>query len=70
MRRQRSASSPVRAFGKSTMLGMLARRPDSTCVIALVGERGREVREFSTTRSRTIRQTAIAIVSTGDGESR
>ena len=33
--------------GKSTLLSMLARAPDfDTVVIALVGERGREVREF------------------------
>jgi flagellum-specific ATP synthase len=33
--------------GKSTLLGMLARHGDfDACVIALVGERGREVREF------------------------
>ncbi len=33
--------------GKSTLLGMIARNADvDICVIALVGERGREVREF------------------------
>jgi flagellum-specific ATP synthase len=33
--------------GKSTLLGMLARGTDADCVvIALIGERGREVREF------------------------
>ncbi len=33
--------------GKSTLLGMLARNADvDVCVIALVGERGREVKEF------------------------
>ena len=33
--------------GKSSLLAMLARAPDfDTVVIALVGERGREVREF------------------------
>lgn len=33
--------------GKSTLLGMIAKgTPDCICVIALIGERGREVREF------------------------
>jgi flagellum-specific ATP synthase len=33
--------------GKSTLLGMVARATEATCsVIALIGERGREVREF------------------------
>ncbi|MDC0358656.1 FliI/YscN family ATPase [Oligoflexia bacterium] len=34
-------------LGKSTLLGMLARNAEvDVCVVALVGERGREVREF------------------------
>ena len=49
------------------MLAMLARAPDfDTVVIALVGERGREVREFLDDALEDNRQTAIAIVSTGD----
>ena len=46
-RGQRSASSPARGVGKSTLLGMIARNTAADVnVIALVGERGREVREF------------------------
>src|SRR5271156_4580148 len=53
--------------GKSTLLSMLARAPDfDTVVIALVGERGREVREFLDDALSANRQSAIAIVSTGD----
>jgi flagellum-specific ATP synthase len=53
--------------GKSTMLAMLARAPDfDTVVIALVGERGREVREFLDDALVDNRQSAVAVVSTGD----
>ncbi len=53
--------------GKSSMLAMLARAPDfDTVVIALVGERGREVREFLEDTLGDNRGSAIAIVSTGD----
>src|ERR1700761_4226987 len=53
--------------GKSTLLAMLARAPDfDTVVIALVGERGREVREFLDDTLGFDRATAIAVVSTGD----
>ena len=53
--------------GKSTLLSMLARAPDfDTVVIALVGERGREVREFLDDTLAANRHSAIAIVSTGD----
>ena len=53
--------------GKSTLLSMLARAPDfDTVVIALVGERGREVREFLDDTLAANRHTAIAVVSTGD----
>jgi flagellum-specific ATP synthase len=53
--------------GKSTLLSMLAHSDEfSTVVVALVGERGREVREFlegalSANRSRT-----VTVVATGD----
>jgi flagellum-specific ATP synthase len=53
--------------GKSTMLAMLARAPDfDTVVIGLVGERGREVREFLDDALADNRHSAIAVVSTGD----
>jgi flagellum-specific ATP synthase len=53
-------------IGKSTLLAMLARsRGFDTAVIALVGERGREVREFLEDALGD-RARAIAIVSTGD----
>ena len=49
------------------MLAMLARAPDfDTVVIALVGERGREVREFLDDALADNRHSAIAVVSTGD----
>jgi flagellum-specific ATP synthase len=53
--------------GKSSVLAMLARAQDfDTVVIALVGERGREVREFLDDTLGAKRQSAIAVVSTGD----
>ena len=53
--------------GKSSLLGMLACAPDfDVVVIALVGERGREVREFLDDTLGENRRSAIAIVSTGD----
>ena len=54
-------------IGKSTLLGMLARsRGFDTAVIALVGERGREVREFLEDSLAAGRARTIAVVSTGD----
>jgi flagellum-specific ATP synthase len=54
-------------IGKSTLLGMLARsRGFTTAVIALVGERGREVREFLEDSLGADRSHTIAIVATGD----
>jgi flagellum-specific ATP synthase len=53
-------------IGKSTLLAMLARsRGFDTAVIALVGERGREVREFIEDALGD-RGRAVAVVSTGD----
>lgn len=54
-------------IGKSTLLGMLARaRGFDTVVVALVGERGREVREFIEDSLGAERTRAVTIVSTGD----
>ncbi|MCB8823475.1 flagellar protein export ATPase FliI [Microvirga rosea] len=53
--------------GKSTLLSMLARCSGfDTIVIALVGERGREVREFLEGPILSNRQRSITVVSTGD----
>ncbi len=53
--------------GKSTLLAMLAQsRGFDTVVIALVGERGREVREFLDDALGANRKLAITVVSTGD----
>ncbi|MCP3464089.1 flagellar protein export ATPase FliI [Bradyrhizobium sp. CCGUVB23] len=53
--------------GKSTLLAMLARSTGfDTVVLALVGERGREVREFVEDVLGHGRDRAITIVSTGD----
>jgi flagellum-specific ATP synthase len=53
--------------GKSSLLAMLARStPIDTVVIALVGERSREVREFLHDTLAENRSSAVAVVSTGD----
>ena len=53
--------------GKSTLLAMLARSTAfDTVVVALVGERGREVREFLEGPLAENRARSITIVSTGD----
>jgi flagellum-specific ATP synthase len=53
--------------GKSTLLGMLARAKGfDTIVIALVGERGREVREFLEDTLGAAARSAVTVVSTGD----
>jgi flagellum-specific ATP synthase len=53
--------------GKSTLLAMLARAKGfDTVVVALVGERGREVREFLEDTLGKNRERVIAVVSTGD----
>ena len=52
--------------GKSSLLAMLGRAPQiDTVVIGLVGERGREVREFLDTLADG-RASTVAVVSTGD----
>lgn len=54
--------------GKSTLLGMIAKgAPKCICVIALIGERGREVREFldATLTPEQLRNTVV-VVSTSD----
>jgi flagellum-specific ATP synthase len=54
-------------IGKSTLLGMLARSPGfDTAVIALTGERGREVREFMEDALGANRPRAVTVVATGD----
>jgi flagellum-specific ATP synthase len=53
--------------GKSTLLGMLARSNGfDTCVIALVGERGREVREFLDDSLGDRLAQSVVVVATGD----
>ena len=53
--------------GKSTLLAMLASAKGfDTVVIALVGERGREVREFLDDSVGANRKLAVTVVSTGD----
>lgn len=53
--------------GKSTLLAMLAgARGFDTVVIALVGERGREVREFLEDALGDNRKLAVVVVATGD----
>ncbi len=53
--------------GKSTLLAMLAGcRGFDTVVVALVGERGREVREFLEDALGSNRHRAITVVATGD----
>lgn len=53
--------------GKSTLLSMLAALPDvDTVVMALVGERSREVREFLEDTLGAVRDRVVAVVATGD----
>jgi flagellum-specific ATP synthase len=53
--------------GKSTLLSMLARCEGfDTIVVALVGERGREVREFLEGAIQPNRARSVIVVSTGD----
>ncbi len=53
--------------GKSTLLSMIARAPAfDTVIVSLVGERGREVREFVEHTLGAAAQAAVTIVATGD----
>jgi flagellum-specific ATP synthase len=53
--------------GKSTLLAMIANAPGfDVVVIALVGERGREVNEFIHDTLGSIRQKSVVVVATGD----
>lgn len=53
--------------GKSTLIGMLAKSPGfDTSVIALVGERSREVREFIESILGEALQHSVVVVSSGD----
>jgi flagellum-specific ATP synthase len=53
--------------GKSTLLGMIAgSKGFDSVVIALVGERGREVREFIDDSLGTNKSVAVTVVATGD----
>jgi flagellum-specific ATP synthase len=53
--------------GKSTLLGMLARSPGfDTNVVALVGERSREVREFIEAILGDALQNTVVVVASGD----
>ncbi|WP_373502805.1 flagellar protein export ATPase FliI [Aestuariivirga sp.] len=53
--------------GKSTLLSMLARAPAfDSVIVSLVGERGREVREFVELTMGEAARSAITVVATGD----
>lgn len=53
--------------GKSTLMGMLARAKGfDTVVVALVGERGREVREFLEETMKGALDRVVTVVATGD----
>lgn len=53
--------------GKSTLLAMMARAPKAkTIVVCLVGERGREVREFLEDTLGEVRREAVCVVATSD----
>lgn len=64
---QRTAIVAGPGLGKSVLLGMLARRSEADVnVVALIGERGREVQEFLTRDLAEGLQRTVVIVATGD----
>lgn len=67
IRGQRMGIFAGSGVGKSTLMGMLARAPGfDTVVVALVGERGREVREFLEETMRGELSRVVTVVATGD----
>lgn len=66
-RGQRVGIFAAPGVGKSTLISTFARSQDAdTVVIALIGERGREVREFIETIPEDVRRKAIIVVATSD----
>ena len=67
-RGQRLGVFAASGVGKSTLMGMLARHIDAdVIVVGLIGERGREVREFlDVTLGEAGRQRAVVVVATSD----
>ncbi|WP_186367500.1 EscN/YscN/HrcN family type III secretion system ATPase [Yersinia aldovae] len=65
---QRIGIFAAAGVGKSTLLSMLCRSPDSEInVLVLIGERGREVREFiEQTLGEEVRRRCVIVVSTAD----
>ena len=64
---QRTAIVAGPGMGKSVLLGMLARRSEADVnVVALIGERGREVREFLQRDLQDGLQRSVVIAATGD----
>lgn len=65
---QRMGIFAAAGVGKSTLMSMLCRSPDSDInVLVLIGERGREVREFiEQTLGEEIRRRCVMVVSTSD----
>lgn len=64
---QRVGIFAAAGVGKSTLMSMLCRSPDSDInVLVLIGERGREVREFIQTLGNKARRRCIMVVSTSD----
>ncbi|WP_244630975.1 flagellar protein export ATPase FliI [Aureimonas sp. ME7] len=67
IRGQRMGIFAGSGVGKSTLMGMLARSPGfDTVVVALVGERGREVREFLEETMGGELSRVVTVVATGD----
>jgi flagellum-specific ATP synthase len=67
IRGQRMGIFAGSGVGKSTLMGMLARAPGfDTVVVALVGERGREVREFLEETMQGELSRVVTVVATGD----